>query len=113
MNIRTHIQTLLICTMTLAAQGQSVVDPGPLPRPSSFVEEGGGTVRPDESGVSPMESVSRLGQRIVNRIAATVNGRPITANEVSVRLMPIGAAGGPVSQQGPEYKQRPGQRKHH
>ena len=33
MNIRTHIQTLLICTMTLAAQGQSVVDPGAtLPR---------------------------------------------------------------------------------
>ena len=97
MNIRTHIQTLLICTMTLAAQGQSVVDPGAtLPRSVQLRggESGGGTVRPDESRrVSPDEApVSRLRpQRIVNRIAATVNGRPITANEVSVRLMPIGA----------------------
>ncbi|WPX39267.1 SurA N-terminal domain-containing protein [Akkermansia sp. N21116] len=29
--------------------------------------------------------------RVVNRIAATVNGRPITSSEVSFRLMPIGA----------------------
>ena len=113
MNIRTHIQTLLICTMTLAAQGQSVVDPGAtLPRSVQLRggESGGGTVRPDESRrVSPDEApVSRLRpQRIVNRIAATVNGRPITANEVSVRLMPIGAQlAAQYPKQGPEfYKQ--------
>ena len=73
MNIRTHIQTLLICTMTLAAQGQSVVDPGAtLPRSVQLRggESGGGTVRPDESRrVSPDEApVSRLRpQRIVNQ----------------------------------------------
>ena len=113
MNIRTHIQTLLICTMTLAAQGQSVVNPGAtLPRSVQLrgEESGGRTVRPDESRrVSPDEApVSRLRpQRIVNRIAATVNGRPITANEVSVRLMPIGAQlAAQYPKQGPEfYKQ--------
>ncbi len=37
------------------------------------------------------EAVRPQPARIVNRIAATVNGRPITSNEVSFRLMPIGA----------------------
>lgn len=113
MNIRTHIQMLLICAMTLSAQGQSVVNPGAaLPR---SVQLHGGedrteTVRPDESKrISPNEApASRMQpQRIVNRIAATVNGRPITANEVSVRLMPIGAQlAAQYPKQGPEfYKQ--------
>ena len=96
MNIRTHIQALLICTMPLSAQGQSIVDSrASLPRAVQLHgDEGRETVRPDESKrISPNEApASRVQpQRIVNRIAATVNGRPITANEVSVRLMPIGA----------------------
>lgn len=67
-------------------------------------------MRPDESKrISPNEApASRVQpQRIVNRIAATVNGRPITANEVSVRLMPIGAQlAAQYPKQGPEfYKQ--------
>ena len=73
-------------------------------------DEGRETVRPDESKrISPNEApASRVQpQRIVNRIAATVNGRPITANEVSVRLMPIGAQlAAQYPKQGPEfYKQ--------
>ena len=78
-------------------------------RPASR-DEGRETVRPDESKrISPNEApASRVQpQRIVNRIAATVNGRPITANEVSVRLMPIGAQlAAQYPKQGPEfYKQ--------
>lgn len=112
MNIRTHIQALLICTMPLSAQGQSIVDSGAsLPRAVQLHgDDGRETVRPDESKrISPNEApASRVQpQRIVNRIAATVNGRPITANEVSVRLMPIGAQlAAQYPKQGPEfYKQ--------
>ena len=112
MNIRTHIQALLICTMPLSAQGQSIVDSrASLPRAVQLHgDEGRETVRPDESKrISPNEApASRVQpQRIVNRIAATVNGRPITANEVSVRLMPIGAQlAAQYPKQGPEfYKQ--------
>lgn len=112
MNIRTHIQALLICTMPLSAQGQSIVDSrASLPRAVQLHgDEGRETVRPDESKrISPKEApASRVQpQRIVNRIAATVNGRPITANEVSVRLMPIGAQlAAQYPKQGPEfYKQ--------
>lgn len=112
MNIRTHIQALLICTMALSAQAQSIVDSrASLPRAVQLHgDEGRETVRPDESKrISPNEApASRMQpQRIVNRIAATVNGRPITANEVSVRLMPIGAQlAAQYPKQGPEfYKQ--------
>lgn len=112
MNIRTHIQALLICTMPLSAQGQSIVDSrASLPRAVQLHgDEGRETVRPNESKrISPNEApASRVQpQRIVNRIAATVNGRPITANEVSVRLMPIGAQlAAQYPKQGPEfYKQ--------
>ena len=112
MNIRTHIQALLICTMPLSAQGQSIVDSrASLPRAVQLHgDESRETVRPDESKrISPNEApASRVQpQRIVNRIAATVNGRPITANEVSVRLMPIGAQlAAQYPKQGPEfYKQ--------
>ena len=112
MNIRTRIQALLICTMPLSAQGQSIVDSrDSLPRAVQLHgDEGRETVRPDESKrISPNEApASRVQpQRIVNRIAATVNGRPITANEVSVRLMPIGAQlAAQYPKQGPEfYKQ--------
>lgn len=112
MNIRTHIQALLICTLPLSAQGQSIVDSrASLPRAVQLHgDEGRETVRPDESKrISPNEApASRVQpQRIVNRIAATVNGRPITANEVSVRLMPIGAQlAAQHPKQGPEfYKQ--------
>ena len=112
MNIRTHIQALLICTMPLSAQGQSIMDSrASLPRAVQLHgDEGRETVRPDESKrISPNEApASRVQpQRIVNRIAATVNGRPITANEVSVRLMPIGAQlAAEYPKQGPEfYKQ--------
>ena len=112
MNIRIHIQALLICTMPLSAQGQSIVDSrASLPRAVQLHgDEGRETVRPDESKrISPNEApASRVQpQRIVNRIAATVNGRPITANEVSVRLMPIGAQlAAQYPKQGPEfYKQ--------
>ncbi|WP_187323217.1 peptidylprolyl isomerase [Akkermansia muciniphila] len=112
MNIRTHIQALLICTLPLSAQGQSIVDSrASLPRAVQLHgDEGRETVRPDESKrISPNEApASRVQpQRIVNRIAATVNGRPITANEVSVRLMPIGAQlAAQYPKQGPEfYKQ--------
>jgi len=115
MNIRTRIQALLICTictMPLSAQGQSIVDSrDSLPRAVQLHgDEVRETVRPDESKrISPNEApASRVQpQRIVNRIAATVNGRPITANEVSVRLMPIGAQlAAQYPKQGPEfYKQ--------
>lgn len=112
MNIRTHIQALLICTLPLSAQGQSIVDSrASLPRAVQLHgDEGRETVRPDESKrISPNEApASRVQpQRIVNRIAATVNGRPITANEVSVRLMPIGAQlAAQYPKQGPRfYKQ--------
>ena len=112
MNIRTHIQALLICTMALSAQAQSIVDSrASLPRAVQLHgDEGRETVHPDESKrISPNEApASRMQpQRIVNRIAATVNGRPITANEVSVRLMPIGAQlAAQYPKQGPEfYKQ--------
>ena len=112
MNIRTHFQALLICTMALSAQGQSIVDSqSSLPRSVQLRgDDGRETVRPDESKrISPNEApASRIQpQRIVNRIAATVNGRPITANEVSVRLMPIGAQlAAQYPKQGPEfYKQ--------
>ena len=115
MNIGTRIQALLICTiciMPLSAQGQSIVDSrDSLPRAVQLHgDEGRETVRPDESKrISPNEApASRVQpQRIVNRIAATVNGRPITANEVSVRLMPIGAQlAAQYPKQGPEfYKQ--------
>lgn len=96
----------------LSAQGQSIVDSrASLPRAVQLHgNEGRETVRPDESKrISPNEApASRVQpQRIVNRIAATVNGRPITANEVSVRLMPIGAQlAAQYPKQGPEfYKQ--------
>ena len=112
MNIRTHIQALLICTMAFSAQAQSIVDSrASLPRAVQLHgDEGRETVHPDESKrISPNEApASRMQpQRIVNRIAATVNGRPITANEVSVRLMPIGAQlAAQYPKQGPEfYKQ--------
>lgn len=113
MNIRTHLPALLICSMTLSAQGQSIVDSrASLPRSVQLhgEENGTGNVRPDESKrISPDEApASRIRpQRIVNRVAATVNGRSITANEVSVRLMPIGAQlAAQYPKQGPEfYKQ--------
>lgn len=94
MNIRTHIQALLICTMAFSAQAQSIVDSrASLPRAVQLHgDEGRETVHPDESKrISPNEApASRMQpQRIVNRIAATVNGRPITANEVSVRLLSL------------------------
>lgn len=48
-------------------------------------------VRPQDA-INPNERPKpKLDRRVVNRIAATVNGRPITANEVTFRLMPIGA----------------------
>ena len=50
MNIRTHIQALLICTMALSAQAQSIVDSrASLPRAVQLHgDEGRETVRPDE-----------------------------------------------------------------
>lgn len=45
-----------------------------------------------ENRIDPNERPKpKLDKRVVNRIAATVNGRPITANEVTFRLMPIAA----------------------
>lgn len=113
MNIRTHLPALLICTMTLSAQGQSIVDSrASLPRAVQLrgEENETGTVRPDESKrISPNDApASRIRpQRIVNRVAATVNGRSITANEVRVLLLPIGAQlAAQYPKQGPEfYKQ--------
>lgn len=113
MNIRPYLQTLIICTITLTAQGQGVLDSGEtLPR--SVQLHGGNdnrdTVQPDDSKRIAQEDPQggrMQAQRIVNRIAATVNGRPITANEVSVRLLPIGAQlAAQYPKQGPEfYKQ--------
>lgn len=108
MNIRTYLQTLLLCTMPLSAQGQSVVNPGAtLPR-SVQLRDGreADTVRPDDSKrIKPEDNMPDMApQRIVNRIAATANGRPITANEVSVLLMPIGAQlAAQYPKQGPEF----------
>lgn len=46
-------------------------------------------------------------KRIVNRIAATVNGRPVTSNEVSFLLMPIGAQLATLyPRQGPEFQRQ-------
>lgn len=44
-----------------------------------------------EAQGAPAAAPQRQPLRIVNRIAATVNGRPITSNEVSYALMPIAA----------------------
>ncbi len=47
---------------------------------------------------------ARPTQRIVNRIAATVNGRPITSSEVRIRLMPLmQQLQGKYPQQGPDF----------
>lgn len=49
----------------------------------------------------------KLDKRIVNRVAATVNGRPITSSEVTFRLMPIFAQlSAQFPRQGPEFTKR-------
>ena len=49
----------------------------------------------------------KLTKRIVNRIAATVNGRPITSNEVSFLMMPIAAQLATLyPRQGPEFQRQ-------
>lgn len=112
MNIRTHIQALLICTMPLSAQGQSIVDSrASLPRAVQLHgDEGRETVRPDESKrISPNEAPGIPCSAPADRQPDCRHSqRPSHhGNEVSVRLMPIGAQlAAQYPKQGPEfYKQ--------
>ncbi len=111
MNIRIHLTALLTgMTMLIAQTALGQDSPVALPRDAQLGRtDKVGSATPDSSKkISGKAPASKLkGKQIVNRIAATVNGRPITANEVAVHLGPIAAQlAARYPKQGPEfYKQ--------
>lgn len=68
--------------------------------------EGSSPYEPDLRQQAPPPK-PKPAKRIVNRIAATVNGRPVTSNEVSFLLMPIAAQLATLyPRQGPEFQRQ-------
>ncbi len=112
MTIRAFLSASLICASIFSANSALIqgFDTPSLPRDAQLGgRENESSVKPDKSKrISKEAPASQLkGKNIVNRIAATVNGRPITANEVAMHLGPVvQQLAARYPKQGPEfYKQ--------
>ncbi|MEG1257586.1 MAG: hypothetical protein RSD12_00980, partial [Akkermansia sp.] len=91
------LSSALLALPAIAQQG-SLFEAGPLPS----TPNGAPAAQQQTQQAKPKAQA-----QIINRVAATVNGRPITANEVSFLLMPIGGQLATLyPRQGPEFQKQ-------
>ncbi len=90
------LKGLCLSALLLGATGSSFADPDSASQQSSAAQ-----------------SPAHQGRRIVNRVAAMVNGRPITANEVTFLMLPIASQlAAQFPRQGLEFQRQLAKAKH-